>query len=496
VTALRLLKRVRVPGYRSGGWRAWLGMAIVGTFLVAAIIGCLFAMLALVRPSAKRTHQVHVTTDSMPRTVLLAEQIRAEGARHHLDIVLTEKESGTLSALEEVDSPSENKFALVIGGVTTRDYPHVRTVTSVAKEHLHLLVKRELAEKGIFGLRGKHVALGPPTTASYHVSRDVLNFAGLLPTMETKSGGFSMDLMTREQGVRELARIAALEGPARAEAIAQLPDAVMFLATLPSPLARQLVTGFGYQLVPLPFAEAYGLERLYPPSAEGVRVDRSMLTPGVIPAYTYGSDPAEPAKECPTLCVPLILVGQDAADPEAVSFLLEAIYESHLTNAIRPPPLKEQVSAFPRHAGTERYLHRNDPILTPEVAYKFGTMAGGIGAFCSGAIAVYGFLRLRKLRRFESYYREIQQIEMIARGLEHDPAAPTDLPSLRSYLENRLATLKCEVLEEFAEGGLRGEGLMAGIIALINDTRESLAGMEPARNGAYPSPAPDKAERT
>jgi TRAP-type uncharacterized transport system substrate-binding protein len=471
-------------------------MAIVGAVLVIAITGCLFAALALLRPPARRTHRIHMTTDTMPRTVLLAEQLRAEGARHHLDIVLTEKEYGTLSALEEVDFPSENKFALVLGGVTIRDYPHVRTVASLAKEHLHLLVKRELAEKGIFGLRGKRIALGPPTTASYHIARDVLNFVGPLPTIETDSGEYNIDPMTREQGVRELARIASLEEPARAEAIARLPDAIMFLAPLPSPLARQLITSFGYQLAQLPFAEAYGLDRLNPPSAEGVRIDRSMLTPGVIPAYTYGSNPAEPAKECPTICAPLILVAQDDADPEAVSFLVETIYDSALTNAIRPPALNEQVGAFPRHPGTERYLHRNDPLLRPEVASKFGTLAGGIGAFLSGAIAVYGFLRLRKLKRFESYYHEIGQIEMIARGLEDDPAAPTDLESLRATLERRLTALKCEVIKDFAEGGLRGEGLMAGIIALINDTRESLAGMVTARNGARQNSAFDNGGHT
>jgi TRAP-type uncharacterized transport system substrate-binding protein len=471
-------------------------MAIVGAVLVVAITGCLFAVLALLRPSAPRTHRIHMTTDTMLRTALLAEQIRAEGARHHLDIILAEKENGTLSALEEVDSSSENKFALVIGGVTTRDYPHVRTVASLAKEHLHLLVKRELAGKGIFGLRGKRIALGPPTTASYHVARDVLNFVGPSHTVETKGGGYSIDPMTRGQGVSELERIASLEGPARAEAIAQLPDAVMFLAPLPSPLARQLVTDFGYRLAQLPFAEAYGLDRLNPPSAEGVRIDRSMLTPGVIPAYTYGSDPAEPPKECPTICVPLILVAQDDADPEAVSLLLETVYDSPLTTAIRPPALNEQVNAFPRHPGTERYLHRNDPLLTPEVTSKLVKIASGVGYFLWGVIAVYGFLRLRKLRRFESYYREIGQIEMVARGLEDDPAAPADVPSLRSHLEGRLTDLKCRVLQDFAEGGLRGEGLMAGIIALINDTRESLAGMVTARNGARQAPDHDKVGHT
>jgi TRAP-type uncharacterized transport system substrate-binding protein len=416
-----------------------------------------------------------MTTGSTPRTVLLADQIRAEGARHHLDIVLTEKEYGTLTALEEVDAPNEIKCALVIGGVTTRDYPHVRTVTTLAKEHLHMLVKRDLAEKGIAGLRGKRIALGPPTIGSYHVARDVLTFAGLHPTTETKSGGYDIDPMTLPEDLHEIARIEALGEPARAAAIARLPDAFLFLAPLPSPIARQLVTSFGYKLVPLPFAEAYGLDRLNPPDAEGVRIDRAMLTPGVIPAYTYDSDPAEPSKECPTVCVPLILVAQEDADPETVSSLLETIYESPLTSAIRPPALNEQVHAFPRHSGTERYLHRNDPLLTPEVASTLVRVVGGFVYFLSGAIAIYGFLRLRRLKRFEYYYREIGQIEMVACGLEVDPAAPTDVVSLQSHLERRLTTLKCAVLKDFAAGGLKGEGLMMGIIALINDTRESLA---------------------
>jgi hypothetical protein len=320
------------------------------------------------------------------------------------------------------------------------------------------------------------------------VARDVMDFAGLFPANENKSGESSIDSRTPQEALREMARIDALAEPARGEAIARLPDAVMFLAPVPSPLAKRLVQGFGYRLVSLPFAEAYGLDRLNPPSADGVRIDRSMLSAGVIPAYTYGSNPAEPAKECPTICAPLILIAEDDANAEAVSLLLQTIYESPLASAIRPLPLSEQVTAFPRHAGAERYLHRNDPLLTPEMAYKFGTMAGGMGAFISAAIAVYGFLRLRSLNRFESYYHEIEQIEMIARGLKDDPAAPIDLPSLRSYLEGRLTTLKCKVLADFSASGLKGEGLMAGIIALINDTRETLAAMVTLRNGANPSP--------
>jgi TRAP-type uncharacterized transport system substrate-binding protein len=422
-----------------------------------------------------------MTTDTLPRTIFLAEQICGEGAHHHLQVDLAPKEFGALEALEEVDSASEINYALIVGGVTARSYSHVRSVTNVANEHLHLLVKPELAQKGIPGLQGRRIALGPPTTASYHICQDVLSFVGLFSTIERKSGEHALDQMTPQEALEELRRIESLEGPERVAAIARLPDAVMFFAPPPSQLARRLVTSLGYRLVPLPFAEAYGLDRLNPPTAEGIQIDRSMLTPGVIPAYTYGSNPPEPASDCPTIRVPLMLIARDDADPQAVFLLLQTIYESPLTTAFRPPPLTEQVSAFPLHAGMEHYLRRNDPLLTPEVAAKLGTLAGAMGAFLSGTIALYSFLRLRHLNHFEYYYREIGHIEMLARGIEEESKAATDPELLRATLLRRLTTMKCKALQDFADGGLKGEGLMAGIIALINDTRESLAEMVPVQ---------------
>jgi hypothetical protein len=111
---------------------------------------------------------------------------------------------------------------------------------------------------------------------------------------------------------------------------------------------------------------------------------------------------------------------------------------------------------------------------------KFGPLLGGIGAMLSGLFALYSFLRLRRFRRFEAYFKKIEHIDMLARGLEVDPEAPSDPESLRAHLESRLSTLKHHAVKDFAEGGLLGEGLIAGIIALINDTRETLARMTTA----------------
>ena len=185
-----------------------------------------------------------------------------------------------------------------------------------------------------------------------------------------------------------------------------------------------------------------------------------------------------------------MLVAQDDTDPEAVYRLLEIVYDSPLTSTLRPPPLREQCYSFPPHAGTARYLHRHDPLVTTESASMLGRVAGGLGAFASGVIALYTFLRLRKLRRFEAYYHEISQIERIASGLEQDPEAPTTPDALRTYLEKRLSALRSRVLEDFADGGLMGESLVAGIIAAIHDTRSTLPLALASRKEQQPSAAP------
>ena len=80
-----------------------------------------------------------------------------------------------------------------------------------------------------------------------------------------------------------------------------------------------------------------------------------------------------------------------------------------------------------------------------------------------------------QLRRFESYYEEVRRIVQVARGLEDDPRAPPEPDARRAYLLDRLDDLKSEAIRDFADGGLKGEGLLAGVVALVNDTRSSLA---------------------
>jgi TRAP-type uncharacterized transport system substrate-binding protein len=462
--------------------------------LLVALTGSVVATISLTRSARARTYQIHLVTDLVPFRKALAEQFRAEGRHHGLDLVLTSKHYGALEGLKQVETPNEIKLALIPAGITAGDYPSVRTVTTLTSEPLHVLVRPELAKQGCAALRGKRVNLGPLTSCSHHLAREVLEFVGLTSSTESGAAGYILETTPPEDLHRELARIESLGDSARAEAIRKLPDAVVYIAPLPSLLARHLVRGVGYQFLPVPFGEAFCLDRLNPPNPHGVRVDRSALTTSVIPPSTYGGDPPVPAKACPTISAPLLLVARDDIDPEAVYRLLEIVYDSPLTSALRPPPLREQCYSFPPHAGSERYLHRHDPLVSTESASTLGRVAGGLGAFASAVIAVYTFLRLRKLRRFETYYHEISQIERVANGHEQDPKAPTTLDALRTYLQKRLSALRSRVLEDFADGGLMGEALVAGIIAAIHDTRStlplSLASRKAQQPGAVPSSSP------
>ena len=84
-----------------------------------------------------------------------------------------------------------------------------------------------------------------------------------------------------------------------------------------------------------------------------------------------------------------------------------------------------------------------------------GRLLGGLGAFASGVLGLYEFLRILQLRRFESYYREVRRIVQVARGLEDGPGLRGGLPRLggRQALDGRATDL----LDEREDG--EGSGI-------------------------------------
>jgi TRAP-type uncharacterized transport system substrate-binding protein len=448
--------------------------------LLLGVALIIVGVLLLWRPWERQTYRVHMLVDLDPNRALLAERLAREAGRHGLVVELSSQPYGSLEAIELVDLPNPIDLALVPGGVAGREYANVRLVTALASEPLQLLTRAELAPKGVTALKGHRVCLGPPTTSQYFLAADVLAFAGLRAPVAGKPGDYVSEETEPQKLHEQLERLRDLTGAERDKALRELPDAVFLLSGLPSVLARELVTVAGFRLVELPFADAYCLERHLTPSQGAVSIDRTSFSAMEIPPFTYCVDPPVPEKPCRTIATPLLLIGYAPTRPEAVARLLETVYDGPIAALAGPKPLREQVPQFPFHAGAELYLHRTEPLLTPEMMTTLGRVLGGLGAFVSGIVALYGYLRLRQLQRFACYYQEIRRLELIARGQEEDPAAPTDPAARRAYLEEQLLDLKSRALADFASGGLTGEGLLSGIVSLVNDTRVSLAQLAPA----------------
>jgi hypothetical protein len=457
-------------------------LLISGAVLLGSLALFGLGIRQLFRFARTPVYRLHMVTDPVPNRQILARRMASEAHKRKLEIELTTRSYPSLEVLKLVDASDEISLAMVPGGVgNSARFPNVRQVAALGTDPLHVMVRPELfetASRSLGALKGKRINCGPPSSVLRILVEDVLRFAGLRPPAASGAGDYHDESTSSQDLLTRLDAIGARPAAERAGAIAELPDAVLFLSPLPSLLARRLASAAGYRLVPLAFTEAYTLDRLNLQSGletpDALAVDRASIVSATIPPALYGTDPAVPAEPCRTLGTRLLLVASSKTNPEAIARLLEVVYESPLAGLIRPLPLQEQVPQFDVDAGTELYLRRRQPVLTPEMMSQLGRLLGGLGAFASGMVGLYGFLRILQLCKFEAFYHEVRRIVQISRGQAHDPAAPTDPDARRAYLLNRLDDLKSEAVRQFAEGGLKGEGLLSGVVALINDTRGSL----------------------
>ena len=267
----------------------------------------------------------------------------------------------------------------------------------------------------------------------------------------------------------------------------RLPDAVLAVAGLPTPMIRHLVDKWGYRLVPLPFGEAFALEdlarvdepaRLDPPGVRAV-VDRVHLQQVQVPAFTYGVEPAVPSAALPTFGARVLVVANKAVPAEAVRRLLEAIYLGDFAEVARPrldPSLIDLPPEFPLHPGSVEFQQRNKPLIFGDAVdfleKTVSLMVASVGAvFVTTQWARRRYRRLRELT-FESYLLKVTAIEREALRLEL--ASTLDLAPLLD-LQGDLGRIKAEALERFTLGELEGEGMMSGFLTHANDARDYLA---------------------
>jgi TRAP-type uncharacterized transport system substrate-binding protein len=414
------------------------------------------------RPERKQPIVLTLTAGSREGTRALLAEAMVEQAKARGIILRLIDTHGSEEALDLLDTGGCD-LAFLQGGLKPRGRDDVRQVAALHVEPLHLLVKPELEHSvaaSLLKLKGRRINLGEEGSGTHCLASAALTFAGLGTAHYLAEGRSYAELLAEDDPVK-------------------MPDAIFTVSTLPSRVARHLVSRHGYRLVGLPFAEAFALSTLgetasiarCDPAAE---VRREHTYDAVIPAFTYGVEPSVPPESIHTLGTRLLLVAKDRVPAEAVGRLLDVIFASRFSQLVYPPLLPELLSLPPElepHAGTTAYLRRNQPLIAGDfvdIAEKWFSM---VGVTAGGAVCLWQWLRrrarLRQDRGFEAYIIKVADIER--RAADQELSAELDLSALLN-LRRELIRLKQEALEKFAAGELEGESLMSGFLAHVSDT--------------------------
>ena len=442
--------------------------------LAVLLVSCLLAWNAWEGPPS--TFYLRVTGGRLPGPKQrLAEVLARESAR--LGVFVTIKEcEGSVEALDEVNDGRVD-VALVQGGLDSRRWTEIRQVAALHVEPLQLVVRSELfgeVEGNLRALRGRTINIGEVGSGSEALAREVLAFVGLQPGSGALPGDYSAMSLSHQQ-LREIT------------AVDRLPDAVLTVASLPTPILRHLVSKWGYRLVSLPFGEAFSLEDLVrgdgpdevDPSRARAVVDKVHLHPTSVPAFTYGVEPAVPPGPLPTFGARVLVVANRAVDPEAVRRLLGAIFLTDFSEVARPPlepSLLDLPTEYPPHPGSVEFQQRNKPLIVGDAVDFLEKTSSLTGAILGGLFVTWQWARRRYRRRrelgFESYLLKVTAIEQQALRLEL--ASQLELAPLLD-LQADLGRLKNEAMGRFTDGELEGEGLMSGFLTHANDARDYLA---------------------
>lgn len=404
----------------------------------------------------------------------VAKYLCQQAVNHNLKIQLLAS-AGSEECLNQIKS-GQLDAALVSNGVVVPNDDDIRVLAAIQLEAVHVLVRKELVGAGPLSeaIRGKRVNLGVQGSCEWLLARDFLSFARLkLPTASEPGDVVPMEL-SKEELIAQAHAILAATGDERAKLASELPDCLLVLASMPSTIVPLLTEAADYQLMPLPAARAYLMDNLQDSDPATTTIEREFLEPTAIPAHSYFTTRPFPPADCATVGMRLLIVAHKDLSEEAVRPLMETVFEGEFSRRFLPKSPRELATPFAIHSAGVDYLDRDKPLAWKQAAEWVSQFLSIFGAFSAGALSLYGILWRKKVRMPADYYAEIRKIEMIAGGTDTDATAPIEPKEFVKYLDDRLLRLRQDLIEDICEGRIKGEQVIANILALLKDARRNL----------------------
>lgn len=404
----------------------------------------------------------------------VAEYLGQQARHHNLSITL-EPNAGSEHCLEQLKT-GKLDAALVSSGVVVPEDDDIVVLAAAQLEAVHLLVRKSLAHQVsvLQAIHGKRINLGERGSTEWLLARELLAFARLKPPTAANAG----DYIPLEYG--KAALLAKADAILRADSadkealIAELPDALIVLASMPSTVVQQFVEVADYEIVPLPAARAFLLDNLQAGDPSETMLQREFLERAVIPMHSYFAGSGFPTADCDTLGVRLLVVARKDLPARAVRSLMETLFEGEFSRRILPRSPRELSTPYAIHSAAQAYLDREKPLAVGAAVEWISKALSLFGAFSAGALSLYGLLRRKKIRKPSDYYAEIRQIDAIASGDSVDATLPSQAHERAIYLQERLHALRHDLIEDICEGRIKGDQVIANILSLINDARRNV----------------------
>lgn len=376
--------------------------------------------------------------------------------------------------------------AIVSCGVVVPDDDEIMVVGALQLEAVHLLVRQDMTQAGSLSeaIRGKRVNLGEQGSTEWLLARDLLTFARLKLPTDTQAG----DVVPTEYGKSELIgkcqAILQANEKEKDKLIAQLPDCLLVLGLIPSPVTQLLIETADYRIIPIPATRAFLLDNLQDTNAKTTLLQREFLEPTVIPKSSYFATRAYPAEDCETVGARLLVVVHKRVAARAVQRLTKTLYEGQLAHRLETKFPREVATPYAIHPAALAYFDEDKPLLFINKAMEWLSKGLSIfGAFSAGALSLYSLLWRKKVRTPAQYFAAIRKLDSTAVNAHADSAVATQSEELVRDLDCRLLQLRQDLIEDICEGRIKGDQVIANILTLLKDARRNLPKLDAATAG-------------
>jgi TRAP-type uncharacterized transport system substrate-binding protein len=407
----------------------------------------------------------------------VAEYLRGQSHHHGLTIEL-EPNAGSEECLNLLNA-GQLDAAIVSNSVVVPDDDQIMVLGALQHEALHILVRPEIAQQGhlIQALHGKRVNVGQHGSTEHLLAHEFLRFAHLDSPADRLRLGIIPTYLNKHELLLRAQAIQAAHPATKAELIADLPDCLLVLASMPSRVAQIFVEAAGYRLMPFPATRAFISDNLQDSDARVATLQREFMECATIPSHSYFAEQGYPEADCETVGVRLLLVARRDAPELALRALMETVFEGEFSRRILPSSPRELAVPYAVHPVAIAYLDRNKPLATAEILEWFSDGLSLLGAFSAGALSLYGLLWKRSARKPADYFTEIRRVDRMALGEMLDATAPLQAHELNRYLDEHLSRLRKDLIEDICEGRIKGDQVIANILLLLRDTRRNVSAL-------------------